>query len=132
MHWASLSDGYARFIRIHKYFLFLLFNFSDYERVISHHIQHDDYHSALEVLRKPKDTELYYKFSPVLMQHIPNELVSAWIEQGKTLDPKKLIPALVQYDHSAQSSQVKTEPFGARLGSFSTLGGWRSYISAAR
>ncbi|XP_033628364.1 vacuolar protein sorting-associated protein 18 homolog [Asterias rubens] len=78
----------------------------DYERVISHHIQHDDYHSALEVLRKPKDTELYYKFSPVLMQHIPNELVSAWIEQGKTLDPKKLIPALVQYDHSAQSSQA--------------------------
>ncbi|XP_038059367.1 vacuolar protein sorting-associated protein 18 homolog [Patiria miniata] len=78
----------------------------DYERVISHHIQHDDYHSALEVLRKPKDTGLYYKFSPVLMQHIPNELVTAWIDLGKTLDPKKLIPALVQYDHSAQASQV--------------------------
>ncbi|CAL1534740.1 unnamed protein product [Lymnaea stagnalis] len=71
----------------------------DFERVIGHHIQHEHYIGALETLTKQTDLELYYKFSPLLMQYIPKETVEAWIKQGKQLDPKKLIPALVQYDH---------------------------------
>lgn len=53
------------------------------------------------------DIELYYKFSPVLMQHLPRETVDAWIRVGKQLDPKKLIPALVQYDHLRNIDQVR-------------------------
>ncbi|XP_025087260.1 vacuolar protein sorting-associated protein 18 homolog [Pomacea canaliculata] len=71
----------------------------DYERVINHHFHHENYRGALECLIKQPDIELYYKFSPVLMQHLPRETVDAWIRVGKQLDPKKLIPALVQYDH---------------------------------
>ncbi|XP_033107072.1 vacuolar protein sorting-associated protein 18 homolog [Anneissia japonica] len=78
----------------------------DYDRVVSHHIQHGDYKSALDVLNKPQDDQLFYKFSPVLMQHIPKSLVDAWILMKKKLDPKKLIPSLVQYDHSVQTSQT--------------------------
>ncbi|KAK7098433.1 vacuolar protein sorting-associated protein 18 homolog isoform X3 [Littorina saxatilis] len=70
----------------------------DYERVISHHIQHENYRGALECLVKQPDIEMYYKFSPLLMQHLPKETVDAWIRQGRQLDPKRLIPALVQYD----------------------------------
>ncbi|KAK2551808.1 Vacuolar protein sorting-associated protein 18-like protein [Acropora cervicornis] len=55
------------------------------------------------------DTELYYKFSPVLMQHIPRPTVSAWIEQKKKLDPRKLIPALVHYHQQGKSAQDPEE-----------------------
>ncbi|XP_023658140.2 vacuolar protein sorting-associated protein 18 homolog [Paramormyrops kingsleyae] len=78
----------------------------DYERVISHHCQHDDYGAALEVLSKHCDVKLFYKFSPVLMQHIPTRVVEAWISMGKKLDAKKLIPALVNYSQIGSTQQI--------------------------
>ena len=78
----------------------------DFERVIGHHIQHENYRGALEVLTKQTDVELYYRFSPLLMQYVPKETVEAWVKQGRHLEPKKLIPALVQYDHMRNREQV--------------------------
>ncbi|XP_061560865.1 vacuolar protein sorting-associated protein 18 homolog [Phycodurus eques] len=78
----------------------------DYERVVSHYCQHDDYCAALDVLSKHCDEKLFYKFSPVLMQHIPVRVVDAWIQMGKRLDPKKLIPALMNYSHMGSSQQI--------------------------
>ncbi|XP_037100361.1 vacuolar protein sorting-associated protein 18 homolog [Syngnathus acus] len=78
----------------------------DYERVVSHYCQHDDYYAALDVLAKHCDEKLFYKFSPVLMQHIPEKVVDAWIQMGKRLDPKKLIPALMNYSHKGSSQQI--------------------------
>lgn len=78
----------------------------DYERVISHHCQHDDYTAALEVLSKHCDDKLFYKFSPVLMQHIPKKVVDAWIQMGNRLDPRKLIPALVNYSQIGSTQQI--------------------------
>ena len=40
------------------------------------------------------------------MQNVPSDTVDAWISKGKQLDPKRLIPAIVQYDHAKQRSQV--------------------------
>ncbi|XP_055900557.1 vacuolar protein sorting-associated protein 18 homolog isoform X1 [Biomphalaria glabrata] len=77
----------------------------DFERVIGHYIQHDNYKDALNILTKQSDMELFYKFSPLLMQYVPKETVEAWIKQGKQLDPKRLIPALVQYDHQKLKDQ---------------------------
>lgn len=53
--------------------------------------------SALEVLRNQNQKELYYTFAPVLLQAIPKLTVQALIEQGHSLDPAKLLPALVSY-----------------------------------
>lgn len=78
----------------------------DYERVISHYCQHDDYSAALAVLAKHCDPKLFYKFSPVLMQHIPKKVVDAWVQMGKQLDPKKLIPALMNYSQRGSSQQI--------------------------
>ncbi|XP_069493612.1 vacuolar protein sorting-associated protein 18 homolog [Ambystoma mexicanum] len=78
----------------------------DYDRVVSHHCQHDNYDEALNVLSKHKDKTLFYKFSPVLMQHIPKQVVDAWIAMGKKLDAKNLIPALVNYSQSGSSQQI--------------------------
>lgn len=77
----------------------------DFERVIGHHIQHENYRGALDVLTKQSEVDLYYKFSPLLMQYVPKETVDAWLHQGKQLDPKRLIPALVQYDHPSYKDQ---------------------------
>ncbi|XP_052823980.1 vacuolar protein sorting-associated protein 18 homolog [Octopus bimaculoides] len=81
----------------------------DFERVISHYIQHEYYKVALEVLNEQNQMELFYKFSPVLMQHIPVETVKSWKKQRNKLDPKRLIPSLVQYDskkHNEQGNQA--------------------------
>ncbi|XP_028399921.1 vacuolar protein sorting-associated protein 18 homolog [Dendronephthya gigantea] len=87
--------------------IFLAMLMKDFERVIHHHIQHDDYRAALDVLKKQNEPELYYKFSQVLMQHIPEDTVNAWIEQKKRLDPKKLIPALVYYDNKQDKALIE-------------------------
>ncbi|GCB62256.1 hypothetical protein scyTo_0009488 [Scyliorhinus torazame] len=78
----------------------------DYERVVAHHCQHDDYSAALDVMSKYQDPALFYKFSPVLMQHIPRQVVDAWIGMQKRLDPKNLIPALVNYSQIGSSEQI--------------------------
>lgn len=73
--------------------------------MISHHIQYDNYRGALAVLEKQTDAELFYKFSPLLIQYIPVDTVSAWIKQGRKLGAKRLIPALVQYEHEKYREQ---------------------------
>ena len=66
------------------------------------------------MLKKQSDMELYYKFSPLLMQYIPKETVTAWIMKSSELEPMKLIPALVQYDHDKYREQVNIENFQCR------------------
>ncbi|XP_039596994.1 vacuolar protein sorting-associated protein 18 homolog [Polypterus senegalus] len=78
----------------------------DYERVISHYCQHDEYDEAIDILSKHRDETLFYKFSPVLMQHIPKKVVDAWIQMGNRLDAKKLIPALVNYSQIGSTQQI--------------------------
>eukprot|EP01137_Pigoraptor_chileana_P002429 Opistho-2@41258 len=73
----------------------------DHERVINHFIQSGEYRVALRTLSKQNDEELYYKFSPILMLHAPQETVNAWMSEAR-LQPSRLIPALVRYDqHNA-------------------------------
>lgn len=100
-----------------------LIGFLDYEKVISHLIQHYCYKEALKVLRtnaervlqgheKEQSSKfkrfagLFYKFSPALMRHCPLETVDAWIRMGRHLSPKKLIPALIQCNVPADQQQV--------------------------
>ncbi|XP_065844581.1 vacuolar protein sorting-associated protein 18 homolog [Oscarella lobularis] len=69
----------------------------DYEKVISYYVQQEGYAEALDILARQGNPKLYYKFSPVLIQHEPERTVSAWMKQKGALDPCELIPALVQY-----------------------------------
>ncbi|KAL0476877.1 vacuolar protein sorting protein VPS18 [Acrasis kona] len=72
----------------------------DYERVIAHCITERDFAQALEILNKFCKTRVYenyfYKFAPVLMQHLPKETVNA-LTTKKFLEPGCLIPALMRY-----------------------------------
>ena len=53
-----------------------------------------------------KFERLVYNFSPVLIERVPCELIKAWI-QFKILQPRKLLPALVCYDISANLPDVE-------------------------
>jgi len=77
------------------YFAILI---EDYERVITYHLQQNDYKEALSVMSKQTSKEIYYKFSPLLMEHVPYETVNTWLHED--LDPKALIPAIMKYDPS--------------------------------
>lgn len=52
------------------------------------------------------DVELFYRFSPILMQKVPKETVDALISKRDHLQPKRLIPALVQNDRGSSVDQV--------------------------
>ncbi|XP_067928521.1 vacuolar protein sorting-associated protein 18 homolog [Watersipora subatra] len=76
----------------------------DYEKVISHQLQNNNFEPAIEQLQAVGDVRLVYKFSPLLMQHKPAATVDLWKSLYSNQDPskarpdpKKLIPSLVQY-----------------------------------
>ena len=104
-------------------FLFLL---PDYEKVITHSIQQSNYEEALHVLTSKaldvlmlnapdKDKKarfnpfalLFYRYSPVLVKKCAEKTVDAWIKMDKFLEPKRLIPALIQCNQSVDSKQVQ-------------------------
>ncbi|KAI8078651.1 Pep3/Vps18/deep orange family-domain-containing protein [Halteromyces radiatus] len=71
----------------------------DYEQVINYWIMEKNWKKALEVLSKQNKTDIFYRFSPVLMENEPYETVNIWMRQPN-LNPRRLIPALLRYDHS--------------------------------
>ena len=68
------------------------------------------------------EPKLVYKFSPQLMQHVPSLTVDMWrilsthdstrAHTRPPLDPKRLIPSLVQYDVKPQQGQVSKQTIG--------------------
>ena len=86
-------------------FLFFIELLQDYQRLIAQYMTHNKPDKALECLirhcTQERDEELWYQFSPRLMEHAPHTLVSGWMVQpkGKSfLKPPRLIPALMKYD----------------------------------
>ena len=58
-------------------------------RVINHYVKADRWTDALNALRKQSNSDLYYKFSPVLMQNAPVETVDIWKAAKNRLDPSR-------------------------------------------
>ena len=56
-----------------------------------------------------KFAELYYKFSPMFVKHIPGKTVDAWKAAERHLNPKKLIPALIQCNQPGDKNQATPE-----------------------
>lgn len=79
----------------------------DYEKVIRQHLYKNNYLDALEVLRTHGRKELFYQFSPALMQAIPRQTVQALIAQGRQLNPAKLLPALVTCEPQQANEAVR-------------------------
>ena len=78
----------------------------DYKRVIAQYVTHGNHQRALTCLAKECVTreyeELWYQFSPRLIQYSPDALVSGWMNATNNgpatfLNPARLIPALMKY-----------------------------------
>ena len=89
---------------------------NDLEWVLQQHVQEAQWRDALQLLRHRADAtnqaDLFYKFVPAIITHLPAETVDMLCEKSK-LDPAKLIPALMRYeeqlpppDSSAPSPRV--------------------------
>ena len=100
----------------------------DFERVITHHIQAGQYLQALATVRQQPRVEIYYRFSPVLMEKVPYETVTAWIAE-KALEPKQLIPSIMKYD-SARITRIQDVRF-SDLRLWATRGSGRGLMIGA-
>ena len=93
--------------------LFYAILVEDFERVISYHIQQGDYKKALEVMAKQPHLDIYYKFSPVLMENTPYETVNVWMHQE--LEPKMLIPSLMKYNPAKNPAGITVVRLSSHL-----------------
>lgn len=70
---------------------------NDYNYVLSYWVQRERWQETLDILKKQTDPSIFYKYSSVLMAHVPTELVDI-LMRHPDLDPLKLIPALLNYN----------------------------------
>lgn len=73
---------------------------SDYNFVLSYWVQRDKWSEALEILQKQADPEIFYRYSGVLMTHVPRGMVDILLRQSN-VEPQKIIPALLTYNEGA-------------------------------
>lgn len=76
---------------------------NDYNYVLSYWVQRERWAESLDVLKKQTDPEIFYKYSSVLMAHVPVELVDIMMRHT-TFDAQKLIPAFLNYNNSTKAS----------------------------
>jgi vacuolar protein sorting-associated protein 18 len=79
----------------------------DYNFVLAYWIQRDRWDQSLGVLRKQTDPEIFYKYSSVLMANVPEEFVDILMRQYN-IDPRRLIPALLNYTKLILTSSTQT------------------------
>ncbi len=80
-----------------------LCNPPDLDFIVSHYMREKNYSECLHTLFEMKESakqhaDIFYKFAPMLIQHVPTETVNMLLQLGKDLEPIKLIPALMRYE----------------------------------
>jgi vacuolar protein sorting-associated protein 18 len=78
----------------------------DANYVINYWVQRERWQEAMSVLKKQTQPDMFYKYSTVLMAApgVAIELVEVLMRQGSTLEAKKLIPALLNYNKTLGSA----------------------------
>lgn len=76
---------------------------NDYNYVLSYWVQRERWQESLDVLKKQTEPEIFYKYSSVLMGHVPVELVDVMMRHS-SFDAQKLIPAFLNYNSHSRAS----------------------------
>ncbi|KAI4654609.1 uncharacterized protein J4E79_008483 [Alternaria viburni] len=76
---------------------------NDYNYVLSYWVQRERWQESLDVLKKQTDPEIFYKYSSVLMAHVPVELVDVMMRHSN-FDAQKLIPAFLNYNNHTKAT----------------------------
>ncbi|KAI9906003.1 hypothetical protein PsorP6_013411 [Peronosclerospora sorghi] len=109
---ANLLFEFKQFLQDQKSYLdpATTFNLiSNYEKVITYHMDRGDYGAAIELLRSAETSkveELWYKYSPELIIHKSKEVYEAWLEAA-TLNPTRLIPSIVRHVHQMSAGSTR-------------------------
>ena len=77
----------------------------DHNFILGYWVQKDRWVEALDVLKKQSDPEIYYKYSTVLMEHVPTDFVDI-VTRHDELDPLKLVPAMLNYNNKASTIPI--------------------------
>ena len=72
---------------------------NDYNYVLSYWVQRQRWVEVLNVLKKQTDPDVFYRYSTVLMTHVPQDMVEILMRHSD-LKPRALIPALLEYNRS--------------------------------
>lgn len=81
--------------------LFFANAITDYDYVLSYWVQREKWAEALSVLNKQENPETFYRYSSVLMVHVPAGLVDILMRRS-SVEPQKIIPALLSYNEDAK------------------------------
>jgi len=76
----------------------------DYPQIITHYLQEENFHKALEALSKQTNIDTFYKYSPIFFELLPKEMVDLWIKLGTNLSPARLLPSMSSCCHSDEQS----------------------------
>ncbi|KAI9788478.1 MAG: hypothetical protein M1835_002258 [Candelina submexicana] len=88
--------------------LFFASAVDDYNYVLAYWVQRERWSETLTVLKKQTDPLIFYKYSSVLMAHVPMELVDIMTRQSN-LNPRNLIPALLNYNKGTRTPLNKNQ-----------------------
>ncbi|CAF0851600.1 unnamed protein product [Adineta steineri] len=81
--------------------IFFAEHVQDYERVILLYLEREDYEKALKTLEPLNDYHLFYKYSPTLIEKLPEQLINVWKKKYKEgFDTKELLPAMIAYSRA--------------------------------
>lgn len=72
---------------------------NDYNYVLSYWVQRQRWVEVLNVLKKQTDPDVFYRYSTVLMTHVPQDMVEILMRHSD-LKPRALIPALLEYNRT--------------------------------
>lgn len=87
--------------------LFFATTINDHNYVVSYWSQRENWSEALKALNKQTDPEIIYKYSSVLMAHVAPAFVEVLMRQSH-VNPRKLIPAFLNYNGLNQSLPLKS------------------------
>ncbi|ETN40905.1 uncharacterized protein HMPREF1541_05185 [Cyphellophora europaea CBS 101466] len=73
---------------------------TDYDYVLSYWIQRERWNEALSVLNKQSNPDTYYRYSNVLMTHVPSGFIEILMRRNN-IEPPKILPALLSYNENA-------------------------------
>ena len=80
--------------------LYFANNITDYDYVLSYWVQREKWNEALSVLKRQSNPETFYRYSNVLMTHVPAGLIEILMRRDN-IEPQKVVPALLSYNEHA-------------------------------
>lgn len=81
---------------------------NDYNYVLSYWVQRERWPETLNVLKRLTDPSVFYSYSSVLMTNAATDLIEILMRQSN-LNPRNLIPALLEYDRQHKGSLAQNQ-----------------------